>query len=137
MTNSTTIDIRALESILEGLTNSPKDIEIKREVDELGVLINVRVSPEDMGVVIGRNGIMATSIKTIIKAIGKANDMNIRVQFLEPDGSFKYANKKPVAKKETPSTSKQSQPKKEELSQKEVKKAVDELDNDLDEFVIN
>jgi hypothetical protein len=34
---------------------------------------------------------MANAIKTIMRAVGKANNMIVRVEFLEPDGSVKYS----------------------------------------------
>jgi hypothetical protein len=32
---------------------------------------------------------MATALKTILKAVGKANDLNVRITFLEPENSNK------------------------------------------------
>lgn len=84
------IDLKLLTDILNNLVTSPNDLRIDREVDEMGVLLSVVVSSHDMGIVIGRNGGMALAIKTLMRAIGKANSMNVRVQFLEPDGSTKF-----------------------------------------------
>ena len=47
-----------------------------------------------MGIVIGRNGAMATAIKTLMKAVGKANRMNLRIRFLEPDGSTRFVGRR-------------------------------------------
>lgn len=129
------IDISALEDILNNLVTYPDDVAIERKVDEMGVLLSVKVNSKDMGIVIGRNGIMASSIKVIMKAVGKANNMNIRVQFLEPDGSLRYADKKKSGgfnKKKT-----EEKEKKPELSKEEVEAASEELDKELDEFVID
>lgn len=115
-----TEDYQALEKLLTWIVTIPEGINIVRSIDEQGVLLSVKVDPKDMGIVIGRNGIMANSIKTILRATGKAHDMNIRVEFLEPDGSLKYSHVRPsqeenINEPEKPST----------------------LDSDLDEFVIN
>lgn len=123
-----TIDIQTLTYILKHLVTAPELIEIERTLDEQGVLLSVRVDPKDMGILIGRNGVMANSIKTILRAVGKANDMNIRVQFLEPDGSLKYSALK------NPSTESNSSP---ETSNPAVSKTEDKIDSDLDEFIIN
>jgi uncharacterized protein len=85
------IDFSTLQQILAHLVTVPDDVKINRVVDEQGVLLSISVNPKDMGIVIGKNGIMANSIKTIMRALGKAHQMNIRVEFLEPDGSSRYS----------------------------------------------
>jgi uncharacterized protein len=87
-----TIDISTLQNIISNLVTAPEDIKIDRKVDEQGVLLSVLVNSKDMGILIGKSGIMANSIKTIMRAIGKAHKMNIRVDFLEPDGSTRFSN---------------------------------------------
>ena len=37
---------------------------------------------------------MATAIKTLMKAVGKANHMNLRIRFLEPDGSTRFVGRR-------------------------------------------
>lgn len=87
MSDTKSVDYQTLENIISNLVTIPENVQITRNVDEQGVLLSVIVDAQDMGIVIGRNGMMANSIKTIMRAIGKANKMNIRVEFLEPDGS--------------------------------------------------
>jgi uncharacterized protein len=82
-----TIDIQALESILSFIIKNPDTVEITRKVDEMGVLLILKVDRADMGVVIGRNGEMANSIKKYIKKVGQVNNMNIRLRIDEPAGS--------------------------------------------------
>ena len=87
MSDTKSVDYQTLENIILNLVTVPDNVQISRDVDEQGVLLSVIVDAQDMGIVIGRNGMMANSIKTIMRAIGKANKMNIRVEFLEPDGT--------------------------------------------------
>ena len=87
------IDTQVLRNILINLVTEVDNIKITREINEQGVLLSVSVGAPDMGIVIGRNGGMAMAINTLMRAIGKAHNMNIRVQFLEPDGSSRYAGK--------------------------------------------
>jgi uncharacterized protein len=89
---SDSIDIQVLHTILSNLVTVPEDIKISRTLDEQGVLLSVIVNPQDMGIIIGRNGSMAMSIKSIMRAVGKAHKMTLRVQFLEPDGTAMYSN---------------------------------------------
>jgi uncharacterized protein len=93
MSENKSIDTSTLEAILKHLVTEPDKVKINRVVDEQGVLLSVVVDSSDMGIVIGRGGIMANSIKTIMRALGKANKMNVRVEFLEPDGSRKEQSK--------------------------------------------
>jgi uncharacterized protein len=112
-----TIDAQVLQQIITSLVIHKDDVVIERNTDEMGVLLLVKVNQEDMGVLIGRNGIMADSIKTILRAVGRTHDMNIRVKFLEPEGSTRI----------------QAEPGK--VITSDSKPAVD-LDSELDEFVI-
>lgn len=100
--------IEVLKNILTTLVRNPEDILIEEKEDEMGTLVMARVHKDDMGVVIGRNGVMATSIKTIIKAVARTQEKNVKVQFLEPLDS----------NKNTQETS-------------------ENIDNDLEEFSIN
>jgi uncharacterized protein len=84
-----TLDEQILLDILNNIVTVPDQVKIDRTIDELGVLLAINVAPVDMGIVIGRSGSMSTAIKTIMKAVGKANNMIIRVMFNEPEGSTK------------------------------------------------
>jgi uncharacterized protein len=83
------IEVQILTDILANLTTVPDKVEIERIEDEQGILLTVKVDANDMGIVIGRSGSMATALKTILKAVGKANDLNVRITFLEPENSNK------------------------------------------------
>ncbi len=89
-----TIDVVVLTNLLKSLVTKPEEVKITRQIDEMGVLLSIQVHPQDMGIVIGRNGAMATAIKTLMKAVGKANHMNLRVRFLEPDGSTRFVGRR-------------------------------------------
>jgi len=88
------IDVVVLTSLLKSLVTKPEEVKITRQIDEMGVLLSIQVHPQDMGIVIGRNGAMATAIKTLMKAVGKANRMNLRIRFLEPDGSTRFVGRR-------------------------------------------
>lgn len=84
-----TVDEQILFDILTNLTTQPDQVKIDRTIDELGVMLAITVAPIDMGIVIGRSGSMASALKTIMKAVGKANNMIIRIIFNEPENSLK------------------------------------------------
>jgi len=120
-----TVDANVLKMILVNLVTVPEDVKVDRKIDEQGVILSVMVNAKDMGIVIGRNGSIASTIKTIMRAIGKANKMNIRVQFLEPDGSIKY------------SADNQNKQNREADQKDEVTTQSSKLDDDLADFVVN
>lgn len=73
-----------LEHILNGLVNNPEEVKIQRSIDEMGVLLKVKLHPQDMGLIIGRNGEVIKAIKTIIKAIGAKNYARVNIKIEEP-----------------------------------------------------
>lgn len=82
-----TIDVSRLMQLISDLVAYPDDVSVIRTIDEKGVLLQIRVNASDMPIIIGRGGIMSNSIKTYMRALGKAHGMNIRLEFLEPEGS--------------------------------------------------
>jgi predicted RNA-binding protein YlqC (UPF0109 family) len=56
-----------LRSLIESLVDYPESIEITEKQDELGTLLSLKVSPEDMGLIIGRGGKTIDSLRTIIR----------------------------------------------------------------------
>ncbi|MGI5827458.1 MAG: KH domain-containing protein [Patescibacteria group bacterium] len=57
-----------LRYILEGIVDHPEDIEITSSENEYGhISLEVRVNPEDMGKVIGKNGKIISAIRKILK----------------------------------------------------------------------
>ena len=119
---SDSVDTQILYNILVNLVTIPDDVKIDRDLDEQGVLLNVSVNSKDMGIVIGRNGSMATAIKTLMRAVGKANKMNLRLNFLEPDGSIRY------------DSAHSNNPK---IDTKPTEEITSTIDEDLSDFVIN
>ena len=99
-----TIDAQVLQQIITSLVTHKDSVVIERKNDEMGVLLLVTVNQEDMGVLIGRNGIMADSIKTVLRAVGRAHDMNVRVKFLEPEGSTRIQSHTTATKADSTAT---------------------------------
>ncbi len=132
------LDVQILHNILINLVTNPEAVDIQRKIDEQGVLLSVVVDSKDMGIIIGRNGSMANSIKTIMRAVGKANNMNIRIQFLEPDGSVRYEGER--KEKQGGDEHKEfTQEKREDTAQtpESISSQASSLDDDLKDFVIN
>jgi uncharacterized protein len=50
------LDQEFLEYVIKTLVDNPDKVEINRTVDEMGVLLTLKVDQADMGKIIGRDG---------------------------------------------------------------------------------
>lgn len=76
-----------VEFIVRSIVDHPDDVKTSRTVDEMGVLITLDVNPEDMGMVIGREGATAKSIRTLLRVVGARNNARVNLKINEPAGS--------------------------------------------------
>ncbi|MBL7155198.1 MAG: KH domain-containing protein [Candidatus Portnoybacteria bacterium] len=82
----TAVDQEFLESVIKGIVDNPNDVKVTRTIDEMGVLLNLKVNPEDMGKIIGRQGSTAKAIRTILRVIGTKHNARINLKIEEPEG---------------------------------------------------
>jgi predicted RNA-binding protein YlqC (UPF0109 family) len=57
-----------LEYLARELVDAPDEVRVEEVEDDRGVLLTLRVAPDDMGKVIGRGGRTARAIRAVIKA---------------------------------------------------------------------
>ena len=69
----TQVDQEFLEYLIKALVDHPEDVKIDRKVDEMGVLLSLKVHPEDMGQIIGKEGSTARSIRSLVRIVGLKN----------------------------------------------------------------
>jgi len=79
-------DQEFVEYVVGQLVTKPEAVVTKRTIDELGVLIELTVDREDMGVVIGKEGKTAKAIRTLLRVLGAKNDSRINLKIVEPEG---------------------------------------------------
>ena len=70
-----------LRNILESLVDNKKAISIKVRQEDGKDIYTVRVAPEDGGKIIGRQGKIAKSIKTLSKALGAKEGRRVEIEF--------------------------------------------------------
>jgi predicted RNA-binding protein YlqC (UPF0109 family) len=80
-----------LEYVVKALVDRPEDVKIDRKVDEMGVLLTLSVSGEDMGKIIGRQGNTAKAMRTLLRVIGMKNNSRVNLKIEEPEGYVKPA----------------------------------------------
>lgn len=76
-----------VEYIVKQLVTDADSVEITRTIDEMGVLIILKVAKEDMGRIIGKNGQTAKAIRILLRIIGSKNNARVNLKIVEPDGS--------------------------------------------------
>jgi len=81
----TTIDQQFVEYIVKSLVEHPGDVTIDRIIDEKGVLLTLTVNPEDLGRVIGKRGMTAQSLRTLLRALGTKNDARYNLKIVNND----------------------------------------------------
>lgn len=72
----------ALEHLVKGIVDNPEEVVITEREGRRGMTIEVRVHPDDIGKVIGRNGRTAKALRTVVSALA---GRNVRVDLVEAD----------------------------------------------------
>lgn len=78
-------DKELLETIVTSIVNKPDEVSVERTVDEMGVLLTLKVDPEDMGNIIGRKGQTAQAIRTLLKILGAKNNARVNLKIHDPN----------------------------------------------------
>lgn len=77
------IDQQFVEYVVKSLVGHPDDVVVERTIDEKGVLLKLTVNPEDLGRVIGKRGVTAQSIRTLLRALGTKNDARYNFKIMD------------------------------------------------------
>lgn len=79
-------DQEFLEYLVKSLVDHPEDVKVDRKVDEMGVLLSLKVNPMDMGQVVGRQGATAKAIRSLLRIVGIKNNARVNLKIEEPEG---------------------------------------------------
>ena len=72
----------AVEHLVRGIVDHPDDVTVDLVTGRRGRTLEVRVNPEDLGKVIGRNGRTAKALRTVTTALG---GRGVRVDVVDTD----------------------------------------------------
>lgn len=72
----------ALEHLVRGIVDHPDDVRVDLVDNRRGQRLEVRVHPDDLGRVIGRNGRTAKALRQVVTAVG---GKGIRVDVVDVD----------------------------------------------------
>lgn len=81
------LDQQFVEYVVKSLVENPDAVKVERSVDDMGVLLELTVDPDDMGKVIGKAGATAKSIRTLLRVLGAKSDERVNLKIVEPEGS--------------------------------------------------
>lgn len=71
-----------LETIISNLVDNKEAVEIKELEGEKSIVFEVKVAEGDMGKVIGKQGRLAKSIRTVMKAVASKEQKRVSVEFI-------------------------------------------------------
>jgi predicted RNA-binding protein YlqC (UPF0109 family) len=81
------VDQEFLEYLVKSIVDHPDDVKVERKVDEMGVLLDLRVHQEDMGMLIGRQGSTAKALRTLLRIVGARHNARVNLKIEEPEGA--------------------------------------------------
>ena len=79
-------DQEFVEYVVKALVDNPEKVKVERRVDEMGVLITLDVDAVDMGKIIGRDGVTAKALRTLLRVVGMKNNARVNLKINEPEG---------------------------------------------------
>lgn len=90
-------DQQFLEFLVKAIVDHPDEVKVERKVDEMGVLLSLRVNAQDMGQVVGRQGMTAKAIRSLLRIVGVKNNARVNLKIEEPEGSTRGMNRPPAS----------------------------------------
>ncbi|WAM34725.1 KH domain-containing protein [Caldicellulosiruptor morganii] len=72
-----------VEVIAKSLVDNPDQVKVSEIHGEQSVIIELKVAPEDMGKVIGKQGRIARAIRTVVRAAASKENKRVIVEILQ------------------------------------------------------
>ena len=72
-----------IETIILNLVDNKQAVEVNEKQGEKSIVFEVKVAEEDMGKVIGKQGRLAKSIRTVVKAVAGREQKKVTVEFID------------------------------------------------------
>ncbi|MEG0392601.1 MAG: KH domain-containing protein [Anaerovoracaceae bacterium] len=75
--------VELVEVIAKSLVDHPEAVEVSETVDKQTTIVQLRVAPEDMGKVIGKQGRIAKALRTVVKAAATRANKKVVVEIVQ------------------------------------------------------
>lgn len=72
-----------IETIILNLVDNKDAVSVNEVQGEKSIVYEVKVAEEDMGKVIGKQGRLAKSIRTVVKSVGARENKRVSVEFID------------------------------------------------------
>lgn len=72
-----------VEFIAKELVDHPEEVSVTEVDNDNSLTLELRVNPEDMGKVIGKQGKIAKAIRTVVKAASMKENKKVHVEIVE------------------------------------------------------
>lgn len=72
-----------VEYIAKSLVDNPEMVEVNEVEGSQSLIIELKVAPEDMGKVIGKQGRIAKAIRTVVKAAATKDNKRVIVEIIQ------------------------------------------------------
>ncbi len=72
-----------VEVMAKALVDNPDEVVVTEKADGRNITVELRVAPSDMGKVIGKQGRIAKSIRSIVKAASTRDNTRVDVEIVE------------------------------------------------------
>ena len=74
--------VELVNYIARALVDKPEAVDVREVENEDSIVIELRVDPDDMGKVIGKQGRIAKAIRTVVKAASVKNPKPVFVEII-------------------------------------------------------
>ncbi|HHU50101.1 MAG: KH domain-containing protein [Caldicoprobacterales bacterium] len=74
--------VELVSFIARSLVDNPEQVDVQRVEEDDAIIIELRVAPDDMGKVIGKQGRIAKAIRTVVKAASLKEDKRVTVEII-------------------------------------------------------
>lgn len=71
--------------VVKNLVTEPDNVKIEIKSDSLGILVELEVSKEDMGRIIGKEGRTVDAIRTLLKVLGSKTNSRINLKIIDKE----------------------------------------------------
>ncbi len=72
-----------LEHIVKALVDNPDQVDVQQVESERVIMLELRVAPEDMGKVIGKQGRIVKAIRTVVNAAAVKDNKRVVVEIVQ------------------------------------------------------
>ncbi|KKW05560.1 MAG: hypothetical protein UY40_C0015G0006 [candidate division CPR1 bacterium GW2011_GWC1_49_13] len=74
-----------LSYLVKEIVSEPKKVKVTEEKEGEGLRLSVEVSPDDMGILIGKKGHTIQAVRSLVKTAAAKKGVNVFVELIEKE----------------------------------------------------